>query len=113
MVLHIQGCVKHALKEDAAGIFNKPSRQPSLIRALQVVAAETSHQRHHGVGGVRRLAVEISPRIEMQRNHRFLQNGKGQSGWRAASTAIRLAVQPPGIAAADQCRGPECTQFIL
>lgn len=41
MVLHIQGCVKHALKEDAAGIFHKPSRQPSLIRALQVVAAET------------------------------------------------------------------------
>jgi hypothetical protein len=41
MVLHIQGCVEHALKEDAAGIFNKPSRQPSLVRALNVVAAET------------------------------------------------------------------------
>jgi hypothetical protein len=42
MVLRIQGCVEHALKEDAAGIFNKPSRQPSLVRALNVVAAETS-----------------------------------------------------------------------
>jgi len=42
MVLHIQGCVEHALKKDAAGIFNKPSRQPSLVRARKVVAAETS-----------------------------------------------------------------------
>jgi hypothetical protein len=36
------GSVEHALKEDAACIFNKPSRQPSLVRGLKVVAAETS-----------------------------------------------------------------------
>jgi hypothetical protein len=95
MVLHIQRCVKRALKEDAAGIFNKPSRQPSLIRALQVVAAETSHQRHHGVGGVRRLAVEINPRIEMQRSPRFLQNGKGQSGWRARQHRDQISGTAP------------------
>ena len=40
MVSHIQGCVEHALKEDAAGIFNKPSREPSSVRALKVVAAQ-------------------------------------------------------------------------
>jgi hypothetical protein len=40
MVSHIQGCVEHALKEDAAGIFNKPSREQSSVRVLKVVAAE-------------------------------------------------------------------------
>jgi hypothetical protein len=42
MVLHLQWCVERALKEDGAGMFNKPPRQPSLIRALKVVAAELS-----------------------------------------------------------------------
>jgi DNA-binding GntR family transcriptional regulator len=40
MVLHIQGCVEHALKEDAAGIFNKPSRE-ATVRPLKVAAPET------------------------------------------------------------------------
>jgi DNA-binding GntR family transcriptional regulator len=40
MVSHIQGCVEHALNEDAAGIFNKPSREQPLLRSLKVVAQE-------------------------------------------------------------------------
>jgi DNA-binding GntR family transcriptional regulator len=42
MVSHIQGCVEHALNEDAAGIFNKPSREQPLVRSLKVVAQEAS-----------------------------------------------------------------------
>ena len=42
MVSHIQGCVEHALKEDAAGIFNKPSRDPSPVRSLKVIAATSA-----------------------------------------------------------------------
>jgi DNA-binding GntR family transcriptional regulator len=41
MVSHIQGCVEHALNEDAAGIFSKPSREQPLVRSLKVVAQET------------------------------------------------------------------------
>jgi DNA-binding GntR family transcriptional regulator len=38
MVSHIQGCVDHALKEDALGIFSKPSRRQPAPRSLKVVA---------------------------------------------------------------------------
>jgi hypothetical protein len=41
MVSHIQGCVEHALKEDAAGIFSKSPRGAPVVRALKVVAPET------------------------------------------------------------------------
>ena len=42
MVSHIQGCVEHALKEDAAGIFSKSPRGAPAVRALKVVAPETA-----------------------------------------------------------------------
>jgi DNA-binding GntR family transcriptional regulator len=37
LVSHIQGCVDHALKEDAAGVFNRPARDRPVTRALKVV----------------------------------------------------------------------------
>jgi DNA-binding GntR family transcriptional regulator len=37
LVSHIQGCVDHALKEDAAGVFNRPSRDRPVTRSLKVV----------------------------------------------------------------------------
>lgn len=37
LVSHIQGCVDHALKEDAAGVFNRPSRDRPVARSLKVV----------------------------------------------------------------------------
>jgi DNA-binding GntR family transcriptional regulator len=42
MVSHIQGCVEHALKEDAAGIFSKSPRGQPGGRTLKVVAPETA-----------------------------------------------------------------------
>jgi hypothetical protein len=39
MVSHIEGCVEHALREDAAGIFSKSSREQPA-RTLKVVAQE-------------------------------------------------------------------------
>ncbi len=41
MVSHIQGCVDHALKEDAAGVFGKSARGLQVVRTLKVVPPET------------------------------------------------------------------------
>ena len=46
MVSHIQGCVEHALNEDAAGVFNKPPREQPVIRSLKVVAQQASAPGH-------------------------------------------------------------------
>ena len=42
LVSHIEGCVEHALREDAAGIFKKPSRETPVSRTLKVVSPEAS-----------------------------------------------------------------------
>jgi DNA-binding GntR family transcriptional regulator len=44
MVSHIEGCVDHALTQDAAGIFNKPSREQPSVRSLNAIAPEASAQ---------------------------------------------------------------------
>jgi DNA-binding GntR family transcriptional regulator len=40
LVSHIQGCVEHALREDAAGVFNKSLGERPVTRTLRVVAQE-------------------------------------------------------------------------
>jgi DNA-binding GntR family transcriptional regulator len=42
LVSHIQGCVEHALREDAAGVFNKSLGERPVTRSLRVVAQEGS-----------------------------------------------------------------------
>jgi DNA-binding GntR family transcriptional regulator len=42
LVSHIQGCVEHALREDAAGVFSASLRERPSSRSLKVVHQDTS-----------------------------------------------------------------------
>jgi DNA-binding GntR family transcriptional regulator len=42
MVSHIEGCVEHALREDAAGVFNPVLRERPAFRSLKVVRQDAS-----------------------------------------------------------------------
>lgn len=56
---HVLGCVEHALKEDAAGLFSKPSRERTISRPLTAVRENSGAT----AAGERRLKPKLnSPR---------------------------------------------------